>query len=174
MSDLILGVDPSLTATAYLAMTPAGQVVTKSVARGKDLRGAERLDFHDVYLQAIIEDIDPAFVVIEGYAYGRQNQRETLGEHGGVLRLRLWRAGIPTMVVAPPTLKKFVTGKGSCPKSIMIKEVYRRWSFDTDDDNLADAYSLAQVGRAWLNPDTRSKTLESILKKALLLSGASK
>lgn len=51
-------------------------------------------------------------------------------------------------MVPPTTLKKFVTGKGNAEKSLMIREVYKRWGFDAADDNQADAVGLLQVGRA--------------------------
>lgn len=53
----------------------------------------------------------------------------------------------PTMV-APMTLKKFVTGKGNSPKDVMIKCVYQKWGFDTDSNDLADAYGLARLAYA--------------------------
>jgi crossover junction endodeoxyribonuclease RuvC len=54
-----------------------------------------------------------------------------------------------TYISVPPcNLKKFVTGKGNCAKELIIKEVYKRWGFDTDNNNIADAYGLAMMGAA--------------------------
>ena len=58
------------------------------------------------------------------------------------------------MEVAPTSLKKFVTGKGNAKKDLMLLSVYKRWGFDTTNDNKADAYGLAQFGRALLGFDT--------------------
>jgi crossover junction endodeoxyribonuclease RuvC len=46
-----------------------------------------------------------------------------------------------------PLLKKFVAGKGNVDKNVVLKEVFKRWQFDTDDDNIADAFVLMQIGR---------------------------
>lgn len=88
-------------------------------------------------------------VVIEGYAFGAKGSSGiSLGELGGVVRLKLFDCKIPYVEVPPTQVKKFVTGKGGAPKDVMLKEVLKRWNFDTNDDNVADAYSLMQIGRA--------------------------
>ncbi len=51
---------------------------------------------------------------------------------------------VPFKVVAPGTLKKFVTGDGRAKKDLMLLKVYKKWGVEFDDDNLADAYSLAR------------------------------
>ena len=51
-------------------------------------------------------------------------------------------------LIATNTLKKFVTGKGNGPKSVIIKGVYKKWGYDVDNDNLADAYGLARLAAA--------------------------
>ena len=33
----------------------------------------------------------------------------------------------------------------------MLKEVFKRYGFDTNDDNVADAFCLMQLGRALTN-----------------------
>jgi len=44
----------------------------------------------------------------------------------------------------PTQLKKFITGKGNSKKNTIVKEVFKRWGFDTDNDNTADAYGIAR------------------------------
>ena len=48
--------------------------------------------------------------------------------------------------MTPSQLKKFVTGKGNVEKSVVMKEVYKRFGIDTDDDNTADAVVLGHIG----------------------------
>jgi len=85
-------------------------------------------------------------VAIEGYAFSRANAHaHALGELGGTVRLLLWRAGIPFWNAGPTTLKKLVTGKGNAPKDVMLREVFRRWGYDTDCNDLADAYGLCRA-----------------------------
>lgn len=64
---------------------------------------------------------------------------------GTVVRLALYERGIPFYIVAPSQIKKFCTGKGTCPKSIIIREVYKRYGVDCKDDNQADALVLANI-----------------------------
>jgi hypothetical protein len=91
-------------------------------------------------------------VFIEGYAFGAKGSSGiSLGELGGVTRLALHDLTIPYIEIPPTQLKKFVTGKGGAPKDIMLKEVYKRWGADFNDDNIADAFSLVQLGRGLTN-----------------------
>ena len=52
------------------------------------------------------------------------------------------------VLVTPSQLKKFATGKGNVDKNVVIKEVYKRFGIDTDDDNTADAVVLGYIGLA--------------------------
>lgn len=67
---------------------------------------------------------------------------------GTVMRLALYEAGLPFYVVAPGQLKKFATGKGTGQKSIVVREVYKKWGIDAKDDNQADACVLAHMAEA--------------------------
>jgi crossover junction endodeoxyribonuclease RuvC len=61
------------------------------------------------------------------------------------LRLFLHERKIPFKVVAPNTLKKFVTGKGNSKKNQMMLHAFKKWKMEFDDDNLCDAYGLARM-----------------------------
>lgn len=56
-------------------------------------------------------------------------------------------AARPAMVVNS-TLKKFVSGKGTGPKSAMMMHVLKKWGYEAPNDNLADAYGLARLAAA--------------------------
>lgn len=53
---------------------------------------------------------------------------------GAVMRLALYEKGYPFFVIAPGQLKKFATGKGVGQKSIIVREVYKRWGVDAKED----------------------------------------
>lgn len=55
---------------------------------------------------------------------------------------------VAPVLVAGNTLKKFVTGKGVGKKALMVKWVYKKWGFDTESDDLADAFGLARLASA--------------------------
>lgn len=46
--------------------------------------------------------------------------------------------------VNPQTIKRFITGKGNVSKALVLKEVYKKFGYDTDIDDLADAYAIAK------------------------------
>jgi len=49
--------------------------------------------------------------------------------------------------IHPMQLKRFV---GAVRKKLIIREVYRLWGFDHDDDNVVDAYALARYAIQWI------------------------
>ena len=61
------------------------------------------------------------------------------------LRMFLRLNNIKYNVVAPNTLKKYITGKGNTKKNLILMKVYKRWGIEFDCDDLADAYGLAQM-----------------------------
>lgn len=90
-------------------------------------------------------ELGPCIVAIEGYAMGSKTRPQMAGELGGHLRLLLWQAGIPYIIVPPTSLKKYVLGKGNAAKELMLKEVFRKWGYDTESNDRADAYALARI-----------------------------
>lgn len=83
--------------------------------------------------------------VLEGYGFASQ-MAHSLGELGGCMRREIWESGGNILIIPPTTLKKFLTGKGSSEKNVIMKTVYKNWSFDVDDDNQCDAFGCALLG----------------------------
>lgn len=86
-----------------------------------------------------------ALVAIEGYAMGAKWGREMAGELCGHLKLLLWQAGIPYIVVPPTCVKKYVLGKGVGAKELMMMTVLKRWGYEAPDNDACDAYALARI-----------------------------
>lgn len=141
-----VGIDQSLTATGFAALKDdenrpvcTYRLTTKAI-------GIERL----LYLRdEICRLVHPApFVTMEGYGFSAKNSHShSLGELGGLLKAALYEMGVAIAIVPPSTLKKYTTDNGAAPKDVMLKSVYKRWSFDTNDNNIADAYALAKMNR---------------------------
>ena len=94
---------------------------------------------------------DTVFVTLEGLAFAAQgNVALQLAGVGYFVRHALWRAGIKFKDITPNQGKKFLTGKHQCDKNLILKEVYKRYHFDVDDDNVADAINFNMIGRAML------------------------
>lgn len=145
----VLGIDPSLTATAVASS--AGWVEVTG-AKGKfDATYPERLARIAAAADAVTFLIRAAaeLVVLEGPAYSRTN--------GAAWdRAYLWweiyghcaRRGIPVAVATPNQRAQYATGKGNGSKGAVIDAAARRWPlFATQgDDNAADAVVLMAMG----------------------------
>lgn len=121
--------------------------VTQSIQ--VDTRGVERLrDIRDRIVRLVLDnEIDIA--VIEGYSYAsRQSQSHSLGELGGVVRLALFEADIPFVVVPPTSRAKFATGKGNAGKAEVVSAISAKtgivWS-GSDGADRCDAWVMEQM-----------------------------
>lgn len=89
-------------------------------------------------------------IVMEGYAFSRQ-MGHALGECGGMAKLALLDTfGLDAQLAYPtiPTtqqMKMFAGLPGNAKKQLILKAVWQKWKVDFNDDNLADAYVLAQI-----------------------------
>lgn len=179
-----MGIDPSLNGTAVVAWQkeldpelygPAGAVLEMHLT--PKLTGMERLVWLREQMLAIIEGARPDVIVLEDYALGIRG-KGLIGslEFGGVLRLLLheWSRmrNVPVWKIPPANLKQFTTGKGNADKPQMVMACYKRWSYDPlgSSHDLADAYALARVGHALVDPSVKTTQVErSALSKAVRL-----
>lgn len=138
-----IGIDASLTSTGIALLE--GDLLHTWLLKTK-LRGSERLAYYDEEFVRLLSEYRPDAVCLEGYAYGRHNKAHDIGELGGIIRLNLWRAGVPHYVVAPPTLKKFVTGSGAGGKQGISLHLFKRWGISVEQEDEADATGLALMG----------------------------
>lgn len=137
----ITAFDLSLTATGWAQRDDAGiseglikfpKLVKTPVHRLAAIRHA---------VSAIAHGSD--LVITEGYAFGRTNRAHNMGELGGVVRVQLIiDDGITVVVIPPPVLKKFATGRGNAGKSDVLVAAVRRLGLDNSDHNIADAHWL--------------------------------
>jgi len=100
------------------------------------------------WIDSIIGGKKIMMVMIEDYSYNSKFGREGAGELGGVIRAYLWERGIPCIPVSALTLKKTI---GASDKSHIMKEVYKKFEIDVKDDNQADAFVLALIGKMLYN-----------------------
>jgi crossover junction endodeoxyribonuclease RuvC len=139
----VMGVDTS-TKTGYVILDDAGDVAVSGVIHYKPMENRyQRFACYTKDIAALADVHGVDLVIIEGYSFA-----------GKFNRMRLYKEGLPFVEVPPTSLKKFVTGKGNVKKDLMLLSVYKRWGYDTEDDNEADAYGLAQFGRALLGKNT--------------------
>lgn len=178
MDTFYVGLDLSFTCTGVVVLGPDGGLVDREhikappakVAQPKRLGAMQR-----EILGAIFGDQplsprgkhEPVEVCVEGYSMGsRATQAHKAGELGGVMRLSLWRHFFGYVNVPPSTLKKFATGKGNADKSLVLREVWRKWGYEAVNDNDADAFALARMAWQLDQPrETWTKTFAALAKK---------
>ena len=82
---------------------------------------------------------DADLIVIEDYAMGAKGRVFNIGENAGLLKWKLWQAGLKFEKVAPTLLKKFATGKGNADKDKMHQAFLDRFGVNLKASMTPDA-----------------------------------
>lgn len=171
---ITVGLDLSLTHTGYVAVDDSGIVLVRGVIKSKpsgdtNLAETQRIvKISDEVLRILDDEVGiPDLVVIEGLAFMAQGT--SLVQLAGlnyIIRSKLAERTWPFMIVAPTTLKKFITGSGKGDKDMMLMEVFKNYGFSAMDNNECDAYSLAVAGMAVLGKPLKKslKAQEEVIK----------
>lgn len=147
-----VGLDLSLTSTGFCLKR--GGVLTietiKTDPKDFDVDLARLAHIRDTLLAKIPTDVkmicvEDFFTPANAMQIGSAIKLAMLGT---AVRMELYERGYPFIIIAPSQLKKFVTGKGTGEKSMILREVYKRWSIDAKDDNQADASVLSYLAEA--------------------------
>lgn len=145
---MILGLDLSLTNTGWYMLDDTDKVGSINSDGYVDV---ERLFYLETELETLLIGSEhPELAVIEGYSFASQSRAHSTGEWGGIARLLLRKFAIKTYVVAPQSLKKFVTGGGqkSKGKEDMKLWAFKRWGLEFNSNDECDACGLAMMGYA--------------------------
>lgn len=160
----IYGIDPSLSGTG-ISFNQVGLGYTRTVSSLE--KGVKRVVDLSDNIVGLVAKNQPFIVVIEGLAL--QSRTGHALERAGLWYLtvaKLLEYGHPVYQVAPNSLKKFVTGKGNSEKSLMMREVYRKWDYIAENDNEADAFGLMRIGMCIAGIDEpRNESQRDVLKK---------
>jgi crossover junction endodeoxyribonuclease RuvC len=165
-----IGIDQSANHTGICVLDDENHIRVLELIEPKGFRGTARLAFirdelaKILRVQVTLRGERAAIGVWESYSHNSVNQKFLLGEVGGVAQLAIFDHADRVECCAPKALKKFVTGRGDASKDQMMAAIARRWSASITNDNLADAYGLAQLGLTLLNP--KRTTLRSDLEVA--------
>lgn len=168
-----MGIDLSLTGTGVVLLRN-GKIEHKDLIKTKP--SGERPVDELKRLFKIVDMIAEArkastvdIAVIENLAFGVRNAT-SLTQLAGLsyfTREYLYGEGIPFVLVAPNSLKKFVAGDGKAKKDQMMLETYKRYGVSLLDDNICDAYGLAQIGLVL--KDANSKVTTKVQEEVISL-----
>ena len=153
---MVLGVDPS-THTGWSLQAQSKDGLKCDEKTGEiNFPGKQAGFVRSMYLagevSALVSNYHPDLVVFEGYAFGAQHNNYLQVEIGTLMRERIYTSGTPYITVTPGSLKKFATGSGAAKKEQVMLQVFKRWGFEAKTNNEADAYVLARIGLAYLDP----------------------
>lgn len=144
----IVGLDLSLTSTGWADQAVPNTRLDFGTIKTGELRDLERLEYIRLAISRLTDQKGPCVAILEDFAFARANQAHQMGGLGYTVRLQLWRAGVPFLLVAPMTLKKFITGKGNTEKDTIMMELLDRFKVKVTNNNEADAVGLARLGLA--------------------------
>ena len=132
----VVGLDLSLTSTGIA--TSYGTKLIKS----KQFGAARLVEISDhVMITAGGADL----VVIEAFGY-LKGPAVFIPELHGVIKYRLHKMEVPYVVVPQASLKQFATEKGNVGKDQMLLAAERRFGFEGDSNDEADAWLLYCMG----------------------------
>lgn len=167
-SRTVLGLDLSLRATGMVMLT-GKRVRTAEVYKPVAQKDQARFYRYAEITRAVgllIADRNADLVVIESYSMAsRGSSYIQLVELGAWVRGLLWRKSLSFAEVPPATLKAWVTdGVPHADKLRMKEHALRKWSAAKDnwDDNVMDAFCLAQLGMQLLQ-GTEDKRLKRLV-----------
>jgi crossover junction endodeoxyribonuclease RuvC len=152
---LFVGLDPSINATGVVILDNCAGIVEQKTfsINNHDKIFEESLIQYEKEIKFIPNIVNLGAVYIEGPAY--QSAGQVILQMGAIhffTRVYLYKRNINFKVIAPGTLKKFVTGKGNSKKEIMLLKTYKKWGVEFTDNNLCDAYGLARMAfEDWKN-----------------------
>jgi Holliday junction resolvasome RuvABC endonuclease subunit len=147
--EVAVGIDQSLTGFALSVVSVEFPNLHKTWVYKSEYRGVQRLaDIRSWLQQKFLEFSLEGWVVkdvaMEGTVLASQSAL-VLGELSATVKLTLWEKSILPLQIPPMTLKKYASGKGTAKKQEMLLQIYKRYGVEFNDDNAADAYSLARL-----------------------------
>lgn len=155
-----IGLDLSLTATGVAIINDGellycGQIKSKPVGDKPQDELLRLLRIRGQIQDLLDEHCPPeeeGIIVIEGLAFMARNTTALVQLAGlnYLTRQLAYELKVPFAIVAPSSLKKYVTGKGNGDKSAITLELFKQYGVTLYNDNEADAYALATIGQALL------------------------
>ena len=145
--EIIIGIDQSITGTGWFVDRENYGVIKPKKRELGDIR---RIIEIREELKEIFKKYKPTIVVMENYSFGSKFRGAFLGELGGMIKIVCHDMGLKLILIPPTKLKMFMTGKGNSKKEVMLLYCYKNYGFETIDNNIADAFSLYQLYKEYM------------------------
>jgi len=145
---LFVGLDPSINGTGVVVLDDCANIVVQKTfsVKDKDKMFERSLIKYEEEISFIPKIVNLGSVYLEGPSYQSAGQAVLqMGALHFFTRVYLYKHNVKYKVIAPGTLKKFVTGKGNCKKDLMLLKTYKKWGVEFNDNNICDAYGLARM-----------------------------
>ena len=152
---IFCGLDLSLTGSGVVVIGEDYSILHKCKLHVDALK-SERLYLLEGLLLKILEDFPKVdMACIESPAYNDKGKLFEIGEWNGVVKLNLFKRGIPYIVAAPSQLKKYVLGVGDveATKDLIILDVFKKFGVEIRENNIADAYVLSRIAHDYVIGD---------------------
>lgn len=168
---MIIGLDLSLSNSGIVVINKSGKLILHHTIKTK--KESDRIIRYHKFKVELFSFLSSNNLMnpnnifaIEDYTYGIRNSRSliSLAEQGGIVRYIFYFENLVLVEYSNSSVKKFVTGKGNANKDLMLKSVYKKWGFDFNDHNLADASAVAMLCLAHQDILDRKKLLTDFLK----------
>lgn len=157
-NNLFVGIDASFSGTGVVIINNDFKIIEQRLIGTKKREDDEYdIEHRMLYIIKALESLleykqDIKLILIEGISFGSTGDGAAqLAALNYFIRIFLLNNNIPYSSVTPTNLKKFVTGTGQCKKNLMLKEVYKKWGEDFQDDNICDAYCLSRMSHFKFN-----------------------
>lgn len=156
-NNLFVGIDASFSGTGVVIINNEYKIIEQKLIGTKRTDDEYDIEYRMLYIIKSLESLleykqDIKLVLLEGISFGSTGEGAAqLAALNYFIRIFLLNNNIPYSSISPNSLKKFVTGTGQCKKNLMLKEVYKKWGEDFQDDNICDAYCLSRMANFKFN-----------------------
>ena len=165
--NLILALDLSLRSTGLVVLSSLKDIIFSTVIKPPiKLRYTPRIDYILSKIKSYYHQYLPELIVIEDYAFAARGMVFSIGELGSI-KLWFYQNNVPFLLINPSHLKKFVSGKGNCPKERILLAVYKKWGVEGLTD-VVEAYGLARIGIEVINLLSETKTQYTVYEEDVL------
>lgn len=141
---IFVGIDPSLRSTGLIVLDQDQCIMEQKVIKtDKSQSDEESMSYLMDELGFIPKILRLHSVYIESPYVGHRNNTLQLGAIHYLIRIFLFKNSVSYKLVPPKTLKKFIAGNGNANKEGVMNSIKEKYNLNFEDNNLADAFSLA-------------------------------